>query len=195
MISDFLFDSDVANSWMRDLAKAASLPVPDGDELSEAVMDDGFVANNFHISKMANLLNSQANLNSIAEMQTVTSCVMPLCSVPAMIAGSDPATHALDGQSSSVGSPVVDQAASAPNNKVAEINSSSSDEGCFVPPQVKLPKPHGGRPQGKLLHKVRSRSKSPRRKSPRPLTLLVSVLEPVVSAGVSVRVPPPRFFS
>ncbi len=42
----------------------------------------------------------------------------------------------------------------------------------------------------KLLRKVRSRSKSPRHKSPRPLTLPVSVPEPVVSAGVSVRVPP-----
>ena len=42
---DFSFDSDVASGWMRDLAKAASLPIPndDGDELLDRVMDDDFV--------------------------------------------------------------------------------------------------------------------------------------------------------
>ena len=42
---DFSFDSDVASGWMRDLAKAASLPIPDddGDELLDPVMDDDFV--------------------------------------------------------------------------------------------------------------------------------------------------------
>ena len=126
----------------------------------------------------------------LAETQTVTSFVKPLCSVPAVIAGSDSAIPALDGESPSVGSSVMEQAASPPSKNVAEINSSSSDEGCFSPPPVKLPKPCGGRSQGKLLRKVRSRSKSPWRKSPRPLTLPVSVPEPVVSVGVSVPVPP-----